>query len=62
MCKQNKNVICRDLDKREFAVSSDKLVFRPSVYGILIENSKVLLPKQWDGYDFPGGGIKFMKV
>jgi 8-oxo-dGTP pyrophosphatase MutT (NUDIX family) len=23
----------------------------------LIENNKILLSKQWDGYDFPGGGI-----
>lgn len=39
-------------------VNADELIFRPSVYGILIENGKVLLSKQWDGYDFPGGGIE----
>lgn len=46
-----------DKDKNEGEVSVDKLKFRPSVYGILIEDGKILLSKQWDGYDFPGGGI-----
>lgn len=40
---------------RELNVSD--LSFRPSVYGILIEDKKILLSKQWDGYDFPGGGM-----
>ncbi len=38
-------------------VSSELLKFRPSVYGILIKDDKVLLSPQWDGYDVPGGGI-----
>jgi len=54
----NKKVICHDLDNNKFEIKSNKLTFRPSVYGILIENNKILLSKQWDGYDFPGGGIK----
>jgi 8-oxo-dGTP pyrophosphatase MutT (NUDIX family) len=52
-----KKVICHNLDNEEFEVDSDKLIFRPSVYGILIESDKILLSKQWDGYDFPGGGV-----
>jgi 8-oxo-dGTP diphosphatase len=53
----NKNkVVCHNLDNEEFEVEADKLIFRPSVYGILIEDNKILLSKQWDGYDFPGGG------
>jgi len=57
MDKQNKKIICHDLNEKEFEVSADKLIFRPSVYGVLIEGGKVLLSKQWDGYDLPGGGI-----
>jgi len=57
MDKQNKKVICHDLNEKEFEVSADKLIFRPSVYGILIESDKVLLSKQWGGYDLPGGGV-----
>lgn len=50
-------VICLDQQKNKIEVPVDKLIFRPSVYGFLIENGKILLSKQWDSYDFPGGGI-----
>ncbi|MCK5211797.1 NUDIX domain-containing protein [Candidatus Parcubacteria bacterium] len=53
----NKKIICRDSDNNKFEIDSNKLIFRPSVYGFLIEDNKILLSKQWDGYDFPGGGI-----
>jgi len=53
----NKKIICHDLDNNEFEIKADRLIFRPSVYGILIKHNKVLLSKQWDGYDFPGGGV-----
>jgi len=52
-----KKILCRNIENEEFEVDSGRFVFRPSVYGILIENNKILLSKQWDGYDFPGGGI-----
>lgn len=55
--KKNK-VICRDLENKKHLVAIDKLVFRPSVYGVLIEDNKVFLSAQWDGFDFPGGGIE----
>jgi 8-oxo-dGTP diphosphatase len=57
MNNQNKKVICHNLSSEEFEIDADKLIFRPSVYGILIEENKILLSKQWDGYDFPGGGV-----
>lgn len=50
-------VICHDIHHNEKEFDSEKLTHRPSVYGILIENNKILLSKQYDGYDFPGGGI-----
>jgi len=54
-----KNFIkCKDINGVEFEVSVESLSFRPSVYGIIFKDEKVLLSKQWDGYDFPGGGIK----
>jgi 8-oxo-dGTP pyrophosphatase MutT (NUDIX family) len=50
-------VICRDLDNNKYEVSPEELSFRPSVYGILIEDGNIMLSRQWDGYDFPGGGV-----
>lgn len=57
MQNNKKEVVCKDINGNEFKVSADKLVFRPSVYGVIIENGKILLSKQWDGYDIPGGGV-----
>ena len=51
-----KTVICHDRNGKLYKVNANKLFFRPSIYGILIEKNKVLLSKQWGGYDFPGGG------
>jgi 8-oxo-dGTP diphosphatase len=53
-----KIITCIDIKGRKHKVDSNKLSFRPAVYGIAIKDGKVLLSKQWDGYDFPGGGIK----
>jgi len=52
-----KKIVCLDVKHNPAEVDVEKLTFRPSVYGVLVENGKVLLSKQWDGYDFPGGGI-----
>lgn len=53
----NKKVVCCDLKGNRKEVSVDKLSFRPSVYAVIIKDNKVLLVRQWDGYDFPGGGL-----
>lgn len=56
---EDKNIVkCKNVYGGEFEVSTDKLSFRPSVYGIIFQDNSILLSKQWDGYDFPGGGIK----
>lgn len=34
------------------------LEFRPSAYGVIIKDGKVLLSAQWNGYDFPGGAVE----
>lgn len=52
-----KKILCHDVDDNKYEVAKRQLKFHPSVYGILIENNKIFLSKQWDGYDIPGGGI-----
>lgn len=51
-------VICTDRNGDKHEVSAEKLVFRPAVYGVIIKDGKILLSKQWDGFDFPGGKIE----
>jgi len=52
-------VICTDLDGKQYHVSPDDMRWRPSVYGIIIEDDKILLsPCFGDGYDLPGGGME----
>ena len=53
----DKKVTCRMIDGQKIEVLVDELSFRPSVYGVIIKDGKVLLVPQWDGYDFPGGGV-----
>jgi len=52
-----KKVIYRNRHNQEKIINVDKLQFRPSVYAVIIKDNQVLLSRQWDGYDFPGGGI-----
>lgn len=51
-------VICKDIEGESYSVAANQLTFRPAVYAVIIQDGKILLSKQWDGYDFPGGGIK----
>lgn len=46
-----------DVFGRYYQVPTNKLTFRPSVYGVIIERNRVLLSRQRGGYDFPGGGV-----
>ncbi len=55
--KNPTQVTCIDIEGKTYQVSSDKLTFRPAVYGVIIKDDEILLSKQWGGYDFPGGGI-----
>ncbi len=56
--KNMKKVICIDRYKKQHEVPVENLKFRPSIYGLIIQDGAILLSKQWDGYDFPGGGIE----
>lgn len=53
-----KKVTCHDYEGNKFEVPASELRFRPSVYAIIIKDNKILLSKQLDGYDFPGGGVE----
>ncbi len=55
-------VVCRDIAGKTYEVETGQLVFRPSVYAVIMRDNKVLLSKNWDGYDFPGGGIELAET
>ncbi|HIA92087.1 TPA: NUDIX domain-containing protein [Candidatus Saccharibacteria bacterium] len=51
-------VIAKDVNGKQHKVDSTDLEFRPSIYGIVIHEGKILLSPQFEGYDLPGGGIE----
>ncbi len=53
-----KMVTCVNEQGDRVEASIDSLEFRPSVYGVLIKDGKVLLAGQWDGFDLPGGAVE----
>lgn len=53
----NKKIICHDIDGKKYKVDAGELKFRPSVYGVAFKNDQLLLVPQFDGHDFPGGGV-----
>ena len=55
----NKTVIARDINGNTYDVPLNELSWRPSAYAIVIQEGNVLLSKQFNGYDLPGGGIDF---
>jgi 8-oxo-dGTP diphosphatase len=53
-----KTVVCVDINGKNYEVPASRLEWRPSVYGIVIKDNKVLLSKQFGNkYDLPGGGL-----
>lgn len=57
MQKLKNTIVCKDIKGKQHKVAVKELSFRPSVYAVIIRENKILLSKQWDGYDFPGGGV-----
>lgn len=53
-----KTVICKDVFKNEYKVPVDELELRVGVYAVIIEDNKILLTRQWDGYSLIGGGLE----
>lgn len=55
---KNKKVICKDIKGEPHSVFVNDLTFRPAVYAVIIKDNKILMSKQWDGFDLPGGGVE----
>lgn len=53
----DKTVICKDVDLNEYETNVSELIWRPSAYGIVIKDDRVLLSRQFGRYDLPGGGV-----
>ena len=53
-----KTVICKDVFQNEYKVPVDQLELRVGVYAVIIEDGKILLTRQWDGYSLIGGGLE----
>ncbi len=51
-------ITCKDIEGNTYQVPANELAFRPAVYAVIIKDGQILMSKQWDGYDFPGGGIE----
>jgi 8-oxo-dGTP pyrophosphatase MutT (NUDIX family) len=51
---------CRSIYGNNVLVAREKLVFRPSVYGIIVRDGKALLVRSRHGgkYTLPGGGVE----
>lgn len=46
-----------DFEGKTLNIEVGKLQWRPSAYGVVIKDNNVLLLKQTNGYDLPGGGL-----
>lgn len=55
-------VTCHDKDGKEQEISAARLIWRPSIYGVIIREGHVLLTPAWDGWDFPGGGMDIHEI
>lgn len=51
-------VTVKHFDGATSEVEKSKLVWRPSAYGVVVKDGRVLLLKQINGYDLPGGGVE----
>jgi 8-oxo-dGTP pyrophosphatase MutT (NUDIX family) len=55
----SKMVTCVDFNGEEHSFMEEEYSFRPSVYGVLInDNQEVLMIKNKGKYCFPGGGVE----
>ena len=51
-------IVCNNVFDEKIEVKKEDLTLGVAVYGIIIEDGKILLTQQWDGYSLPGGGTK----
>ena len=52
---KSKKIETYDVYNNKYIADVNKLELSVHVYGIAIENGKILISPQYDGYDFPGG-------
>ena len=52
---KSKKIETYDVYNNKYVADINKLELSIHVYGIAIENGKILISPQYDGYDFPGG-------
>jgi len=50
-------MISKDIDGNTYEITADELTWRPSAYGIIIHENRVLLVKEKGKFHLPGGGI-----
>jgi 8-oxo-dGTP diphosphatase len=54
----SRKVICLDVEGKKYEIPVEQLQWRPTAYGIVVKDGKILLSKQFgDKYDLPGGGL-----
>jgi ADP-ribose pyrophosphatase YjhB (NUDIX family) len=54
----SKHVICTDIHGASYKASIDELIWRPSVYGVIIRDGTLLTPIHFGKINLPGGGIE----
>ena len=52
---KSKKIETYDVYNNKYIADVNKLELSVHIYGIAIENGKILISPQYDGYDFPGG-------
>lgn len=56
-------VIAKDVYGNDHEVDSSDMIWRVHVYGIVIDDGKILLsPQHGDGYDLPGGKVEMEEL
>jgi 8-oxo-dGTP diphosphatase len=50
-------MISKDIEGNEYQVTAKDLTWRPSAYGIVIQEDKILLVKENGKFHLPGGGV-----
>ena len=51
------HMISKDINGNTYEVAASDLRWRPSAYGIVIHQKKILLVKEKNGFHLPGGGM-----
>lgn len=54
----SKYVICTDVHGAKYKAPVNELIWRPSVYGVIIRHNKLLTPIHFGKINLPGGGIE----